>query len=332
MNRYHRQVIVEQIGELGQKKLNDAHVAIVGMGGLGAPASLYLAGAGVGKLTLIDQDTVSISNLHRQVLYREKDINQPKIEMAKKALSDLNREIDIVAYCEKLNADNITRLLFGADVIVDATDNFAISYLLSDYALLNTTPLVSASVMKVNGYVGVFCHSTKLESIGKSSVIPSMRAVFPSPPPVGQDCNNVGVIGTVAGIMGLLQAQEVIKVILADAKQLAGRLLNMDLWTYRQYIINFSQASEPQNKVQILSENTLNSTENRDYWTIDVRTREEVIMYPKASHQHIPLSELNVAHLHLDKHLVFFCKSGQRALSAADKAMQAGCRQVSVWL
>lgn len=323
MNRYDRQTRVTQLGEAGQKKLAAAHVGLVGVGGLGSPISLYLTGAGVGKITLIDHDSVSVSNLHRQVLFRESDVNQPKAEAAKTTLSGLNSDVELLAHAEKLTAANIEPLLTGVDVIVDACDNFALSYLLSDYACRVGKPLVSASVMMTTGYVGVYGFSTATQA-----PCPSLRAVFPSPPQAGQDCNSVGVIGTAAGIIGLLQAQEVIKVILGDTAQLAGRLLMLDCWTYRQHIMDFNGAPEPENIVHIIAENDLRDSD----WVIDVRSAAEVQAQPKFCHQHTPMQAIEMAALPSDKRLVFTCAVGQRALSVADNALQAGFADVAVWL
>lgn len=323
MNRYQRQMQVAPIGVTGQEKLSQAHVGMVGVGGLGSPASLYLAGAGVGKLTLIDHDSVSLTNLHRQILYRESDIDRYKAEAAHTVLHALNSEIDIAFVTELLNSENLSRLLADVDVIVDAGDNFVLSYLLSDFATKHQKPLVSASVVQTYGYIGVYCFSTYTQM-----ACPSLRAVFPHPADVGQDCNSVGVIGTAAGMMGILQAQEVIKVILGDAEQLAGRLLNVDCWNYRQSLMDFSHAPEPDNVVQILAKSDIDEND----WIIDVRRADEVKKQPKTCHQHTPLAELDVGGLPTDKRLVFTCASGQRALSAADNALQAGFDNVAVWL
>lgn len=349
LERYQRQMMVSQLGTQGQTKLITSHVAIVGMGGLGCPASIFLAGAGVGTLTLIDHDSVSLTNLHRQVLYRESDVGLLKVDAAHRTLTELNSDIDVVKHAQRINADNITALLSDAEIIVDATDNFAISYMLSDYCIQHSKPLISASVMGVTGYVGVFCHSTLPSTVlnlskSEGSACPSMRAVFPNPPPVGQDCNSVGVIGTAAGIMGTLQAQEVIKVILGDEQQLAGRLLSMDLWRYRQTIIDFTGAPEPDNYVHIIAEADIHKSQNKHHnkqssqdWVVDVRSLAEVEQSPKFCHQHLPVSEVlmhpeQLKQLPKDKRLVFTCMSGQRALMVADSSLQSGFDNVAVWL
>lgn len=343
LERYNRQIQVPQIGYDGQEKLANAHVAIIGMGGLGCPVGLYLAGAGVGKLTLIDHDVVSLNNLHRQVLYCEEDVNAFKSETAKKALTDINKEIQVNSHNVKLMPSNIADLLLDVDVLVDATDNFTISYLLSDYAQKNNKPLVSASVMGVVGYVGVYCYGTAANNIR----LPSLRAVFPNPPEVGQDCNSIGVIGTASGMMGTLQAQEVMKVILGDSNQLAGRLLSIDLWTYRQSIMDFSNAPEPINKAIIISANQIDESD----FIIDVRSHQEVIHQPKilktkaskakASKNrqvhHYPMEDnvvnnimQTVNDLAINRRLVLTCQSGQRALNVADKLIEAGLNHVAV--
>lgn len=340
LERYNRQIQVPQIGYDGQEKLANAHVAIIGMGGLGCPAGFYLAGAGVGKLTLIDHDVVSLNNLHRQVLYCEEDVNAFKSETAKKALTDINKEIQVNSHNVKLMPSNIADLLLDVDVLVDATDNFTISYLLSDYAQKNNKPLVSASVMGVVGYVGVYCYGTT--ATAKNIRLPSLRAVFPNPPEVGQDCNSIGVIGTASGMMGTLQAQEVMKVILGDSNQLAGRLLSIDLWTYRQSIMDFSNAPEPINKAIIISANQIDESD----FIIDVRSHQEVIHQPKILKtkisknrqvHHYPMEDnvvnnimQTVNDLAINRRLVLTCQSGQRALNVADKLIEAGLNHVAV--
>lgn len=340
LERYNRQIQVPQIGYDGQEKLANAHVAIIGMGGLGCPAGFYLAGAGVGKLTLIDHDVVSLNNLHRQVLYCEEDVNAFKSETAKKALTDINKEIQVNSHNVKLMPSNIADLLLDVDVLVDATDNFTISYLLSDYAQKNNKPLVSASVMGVVGYVGVYCYGTT--ATANNIRLPSLRAVFPNPPEVGQDCNSIGVIGTASGMMGTLQAQEVMKVILGDSNQLAGRLLSIDLWTYRQSIMDFSNAPEPINKAIIISANQIDESD----FIIDVRSHQEVMHQPKilktkASKNrqvhHYPMEDnvvnnimQTVNDLAINRRLVLTCQSGQRALNVADKLIEAGLNHVAV--
>lgn len=348
-NRYNRQIQVPQIGETGQQKLTNAHVAIIGMGGLGCPASLYLAGAGIGKLTLIDHDVVSISNLHRQILYKETDVGKYKTDVAKKTLIELNNDIQIIRHANRLTAGNIDSLLADANVVVDAADNFAISYLLSDYAEKTNKPLVSASVIGVHGYLGVFCNRTNTNidtgMKGTDTCVPSMRAVFPSPPDVGQDCNSVGVIGTSAGIMGTLQAQEVIRVVLGDTHQLAGKLLSLNLWTHHQSIMDFNSATEPLVIASIIDAKQITAKDI----TIDVRTAEEINAQPKTPNHiinanilHIPMADFlediqaTIAN-HLPKNnpskrIVLTCTSGQRALNVADKLIEKGFSNVAVWL
>ncbi len=214
-------------------------------------------------------------------------------------------------------------LLAQVDIIVDAADNFAISYLLSDFVCKHRKPLISASVMQTYGYVGVYGFSTYTQM-----ACPSLRAVFPHPPAVDQDCNSVGVMGTAAGMLGILQAQEVIKVILGDANQLAGRLLNVDCWTYRQSIMDFNQAPEPEQWVKIITASDIIPSD----WVIDVRSEDEVQKQTKSCSQQTPGEALAINRLPQNKRLVFTCAVGQRALFFADKALQAGHHDVAVWL
>ena len=170
-NRYIRQQLVDKLGPESQDSLSSAHALIIGAGGLGSPVSLFLSGAGVGEITLVDDDVVSLSNLHRQILFQESDIHQPKVSAAKKRLSELNSSIKINAIEERLTIENAASLVSKATVVVDAADNFLVSYLLSDLCLEKRIPLVSASVLTTHGYLGVYCGT-------KDSLAPSLRAVF----------------------------------------------------------------------------------------------------------------------------------------------------------
>jgi len=322
--RYDRQTQLDKIGVAGQQKLQQAHVLIVGVGGLGSPVSLFLAGAGVGKLTLIDHDYVSLSNLHRQILFRESHLEQNKAEAAQRTLADLNSDININVITQRLDAQNVTTLIKQADVVVDAADTFVVSYLLSDACYAQRIPLVSASVVDTHGYLGVFCGTP-------NNPAPSLRAVFPKPPATGNDCNSVGVTGPSVGVIGSLQAQEVLKVILGDPSQLLGKLMYLDLWDYRQQIIDFTQATEPQDgQIDIIDLSQL----TEDDCLIDVRKPSELTTSPLpiAAQQHIPVSELHkkLSTLPNKKRLVCVCQSGQRALAACQQLLEAGHTHIAV--
>ncbi len=326
-NRYHRQQQVPQFGSESAQKLSAAQVLIVGAGGLGSPLAVQLAGAGVGHITIIDHDRVSLSNLHRQSLYTENDIDEFKSVAAKKRLAQVNSEITIQAINEPLNPSNVEQLVAKHSVVVDAADSFFVSYLLSDTCFESRTPLVSASVLQTSGYVGVFCGT-------QSNPAPSMRAIFPSPPLTANNCNTAGVTGPSVGIMGSVQAQEVLKVILHDDSQLLGKLLYLDLWDYRQNIVNFSSAPEPKYHAKLISEDTLMLGETKRA-VLDVRSELEVTQQPKPYEVvHIPVADLSQRHseLNANQRIVCVCKSGQRALNAAHQLVELGYTNLAVAL
>ena len=196
MNRYTRQMVLPQVGRDGQDRIEAAHVLVVGAGGLGVPVLQYLAGAGIGAITLIDPDRVEESNLHRQPAYRMKDIGRYKVRAAARAIARLNPWIELLALPDRLTPANAPKLVGRADVVLDCADSYAVSYTLSDACMAAGKPLISASVLGVSGYVGGFCGGA-----------PSLRALFPDPPDSGQTCATAGVLGPVVGMLGCLQAQ-----------------------------------------------------------------------------------------------------------------------------
>ena len=193
MSRYARQAILGEVGPEGQARLAAATVLVVGAGGLGCPVLQYLAGAGIGRLIIVDHDSVEETNLHRQPLYGMGDIGKPKAETARTVLQRFNPEIEIEAVIERLTPQNVEALVARADVIVDAADSFATTYVLSDACVAAAKPLVSASVIGLTGYVGAFCGGG-----------PSYRAVFPDVSIDGATCATVGVLGTAVAVLGSL--------------------------------------------------------------------------------------------------------------------------------
>ncbi|MBI4356741.1 MAG: molybdopterin-synthase adenylyltransferase MoeB [Gammaproteobacteria bacterium] len=218
--RYTPHLLLPQIGVTGQEKLLRSKVLIVGMGGLGSPVSLYLAAAGIGTLGLMDYDTVAVSNLQRQVLYRLSDVGKRKAEVAKEKLAEVNPDIHIHTYCEWLTADNAKDVLSPYDFIVDATDNFNTRYLLNDACLLLNKMMIHGSVFQFEGQVSVFG--------GRGQ--PCYRCVYPNShhPKAIPNCTEGGVLGMLPGIIGMVQAVEVIKLILGLGESLCGRLLLYD--------------------------------------------------------------------------------------------------------
>ncbi|MBD8873736.1 molybdopterin-synthase adenylyltransferase MoeB [Rhodanobacter sp. DHB23] len=220
--RYARQLRLPQVGEAGQARLAAAKVVLLGAGGLGAPAALYLAAAGVGQLTLIDDDRVERSNLHRQVIHADARVGMAKTESARIALGALNPRVRIELRSERLHAGNVERLLEGHDVLIDGADNFPARYLLAAASLRLKLPMVYGAVERFTGQLGVF-DPRRADS-------PCYRCLFPEPPAAADapNCSEAGVLGVLPGIVGLLQATEALKLILGLGEPLVGRLLSFD--------------------------------------------------------------------------------------------------------
>jgi molybdopterin/thiamine biosynthesis adenylyltransferase/rhodanese-related sulfurtransferase len=219
-NRYHRHILLPEVGEEGQQKLLEAKVLLLGAGGLGSPAALYLAAAGVGTLGIVDMDVVDASNLQRQILHNMERVGERKVDSAKKTLTAINPDVDVVTYDVRFGADNILGIIDGYDVIVDGTDNFPTRYLLNDASLLKRIPVVHGSIFRFEGQVTVFDPYNG----------PCYRCLLPEPPPpeLAPSCAEAGVLGVLPGIVGSIQALEAIKLILDLGEPLRGRLLAYD--------------------------------------------------------------------------------------------------------
>ncbi|MDO8634804.1 MAG: molybdopterin-synthase adenylyltransferase MoeB [Dehalococcoidia bacterium] len=219
VKRYNRQIILHQIGVEGQKKLLAAKVLMVGAGALGSPAALYLAAAGVGTLGIVDSDKVEVSNLHRQLLHHTHDIGRDKVKSATDGIADINPGIHVIQHCVRLNAQNVMDLVSGYDIVVDGSDNFPTKYLVNDACVLSGKPNIQGGILHFLGRVTVFMP-------GKGCY----RCIYPNPPPAGlvPTCDEVGVLGVVPGVIGLIQATEVIKLILGVGDTLSGRMLYYD--------------------------------------------------------------------------------------------------------
>jgi molybdopterin/thiamine biosynthesis adenylyltransferase/rhodanese-related sulfurtransferase len=229
LERYSRHLRLPQVGLEGQQRLAQARVLVVGAGGLGSPACFYLAAAGVGTLVLVDDDTVDRSNLQRQILHTEARIGVAKVESARQALLALNPRVNIDGMRERVSADNVAALVAGVDVVLDGADNFPTRYLLSDACVRLAKPLVYGAVHRFEGQVSVF------DAGRQRGVQPCYRCLFPEPP-APQDapnCAEAGVLGVLPGVIGLLQATEVLKLLLGIGHGLAGRLLQFDALAMR---------------------------------------------------------------------------------------------------
>jgi sulfur-carrier protein adenylyltransferase/sulfurtransferase len=219
--RYSRHLLIPEVGEEGQQRLLDARVLLIGAGGLGSPASLYLAAAGVGTLGIVDADVVDESNLQRQIIHSTERLGEPKVASARRTLEALNPDVRVVAYEERLTSENVDRILGeGWDVIVDGADNFPTRYLLNDASVWHGIPVVHGSIFRFEGQVTVF----------KPGEGPCYRCLFPQPPPpeLAPSCAEGGVVGVLPGIIGSIQANETLKLVLDHGDSLAGRLLLFD--------------------------------------------------------------------------------------------------------
>jgi len=219
LERYSRQIILQEVGVTGQRRLLDSKVLVVGAGGLGSPASIYLAAAGVGTIGIVDGDRVDLTNLHRQILHFTHDIGRPKTQSARRHLEDINPDVKVVPYQTTLTSENALDILKDYDVIVNGSDNFPTRYLVNDACVLLGKPLVDASILRWEGQATVF-----LPGRG------CYRCLFPSPPPPGTvpSCAEGGIVGALAGFMGTLQAIEAIKILLGKGETLANRLFIFD--------------------------------------------------------------------------------------------------------
>jgi len=219
-NRYSRHTLLPEVGAEGQLKMLNAKVLLIGAGGLGAPAALYLAAAGIGTLGIVDDDEVDESNLQRQVIHNTERVGQPKTESARKTIEALNPDVEVVEYRTRLDASNIMDVIKDYDLIVDGADNFPTRYLLNDASVRLRKPVISASILAFDGQISTF---VPFEG-------PCYRCLYPTPPPaeLAPSCGAAGVLGVMAGVMGLLQANEVIKLVIGIGEPLIGRLLLYD--------------------------------------------------------------------------------------------------------
>jgi len=223
LRRYSRNIILPEISEEGQEKLLKSKVLVIGAGGLGSPVLLYLAASGVGKIGIIDNDKVDLSNLQRQIIHETTDVNRPKVESAADAVHDLNPDIEVEIYSQRLDEENAAEIISQYDVIADGCDNFETRFLVNDICYQEKKTLVSAAIHRFEGQLSTF-----KAYLGDGN--PCYRCIYPEIPPPGTmpDCSQAGILGSVAGIMGSWQATEVIKEILGVGESLSGSLIVFD--------------------------------------------------------------------------------------------------------
>jgi adenylyltransferase/sulfurtransferase len=326
MERYHRHIVLSEIGFDGQMKISNAKILVIGAGGLGCPALQYLAAAGIGTIGVIDFDNVNESNLQRQVLYGKSSLGKNKALAAKQRLEDLNDSIKINAYPEKLTYQNADSLFSMYDIVVDGTDNFESRYLINDVSLTTNTPLVYGGIFKFEGQVSVFNYQQG----------PSYRCLFPNPPEKDSipNCSDVGVLGVLPGIIGSLQATEVIKIVLDLGDILSGKVLYYNSLTTRMWTINLERSqseiktvldkgnlrlrkvSPPNNDVQTIPEISIREISSLDdYQFIDVRELHELPKVERLNVLRIPLHDIehHIDQFNTKKNIALFCQKGIRS-------------------
>lgn len=225
--RYARHILLKEVGGPGQQKLKAATVVLVGAGGLGAPAALYLAAAGVGRLRIIDHDAVSLSNLQRQVVFRTADVGMPKVERTRAVLNELNAHVDVDAIQQRITEENAAYLLQGATIVLDGTDDFATRFAVNASCHELGIPLISGAVGRWDGQVATF-KSGPTKQLAKEQRLPCYRCFVPETPPDAERCAEVGIIGALPGVIGSMMALEAIKEIAEAGESIAGRLLIFD--------------------------------------------------------------------------------------------------------
>jgi thiazole biosynthesis adenylyltransferase ThiF len=223
IKRYARHIILPEVGGKGQEKLLNSKVLVIGAGGLGSPAILYLAAAGVGTIGIVDFDVVDLSNLQRQIIHNTERVGTPKVESARRTVEMLNPDVKVITYNTRISKENIMDIIKDYDVVLDGTDNFPTRFLINDACYFAGKPLVSAAMLRFEGQVSVFDFRIKEQS-------PCYRCLFPEPPPPGlvPSCQEAGILGSIGGIMGCIQATEAMKLILGIGEPLVGKLLIMD--------------------------------------------------------------------------------------------------------
>ncbi len=328
--RYKRQIILPEIGKDGQGEISNARVLVVGAGGLGCPALLYLSAAGIGHIGIIDFDEVDETNLQRQVLFKTHHIGQNKAEIAAKELSSLNPDIKIEAFAKELSSENIEILFNRFDIIIDGSDNFATKYLINDAAVKTNTPFIYGSILGFDGQVSVFN--------ANEDNAPCYRCLFPKAPEKHiANCAQAGVIGAVAGIIGATQAMEAIKLIVdhQSFKPLIGKLWIIDMHSMENRILSIKKDPKcpvcNKDKDHIMLNNKSNENISEistvelikdidKYTLLDVREQNEWDLGHIDGAYHLPLSSINkgeTPNIGKDKDIAIYCLAGIRSKQAA---------------
>lgn len=335
--RYKRHILLPDVGVSGQQKLSSAKVICIGAGGLGSPVLLYLAAAGVGTLGIVDDDVVDVSNLQRQIIYSEQDLGSKKVHCAKRHLISQNSSTQIHTYEQKLTQQNAMSLLEDYDIAVDCTDNFTSHYLINDICFKSKKPLVAASIHQFEGQCSVFSTPDG----------PCYRCLYPSKPSDIPSCQEAGVLGVLPGLLGTLQATEVIKLILGIGQSLKGRLLTVNALTmqFREFILeknpecvlchnNPSLSYFQESRCMQIEEVTVNELlelqeQKKDLLVLDVREPSEYET-DNINGKLIPLGQLadRLDELDRDQLIIVHCKTGGRSSRAVAYLMSEGFKNV----
>jgi len=311
-DRYARQMVLPEIGAAGQARLAAATVLVAGAGGLGCPVLQYLCAAGVGRLLIVDHDRVDESNLHRQPLFRMGDLGEPKARAAAAAMRLLNPQVTVEDAVERLTPANAAAWVSRADVIVDAADSLALTYILSDECLRQGKPFISASVLGLSGYVGAFCGGT-----------PSYRAVFPEMPRQAGSCAQSGVLGTAVGVIGSLQAHLSLSILLRLTPTVLGQLVSVDFRTLRVSGFSFATAREPAGPLlRFIAPEDVRAAD----LVIDLRSLTEAPVSPFPGALRVGVEDVEAAGVadRSASRVVLCCRSGIRAWRAAQALQRSG--------
>ena len=327
LQRYSRQLLLPEIGTAGQKKIKDSAVLLVGTGGLGSPAAIYLAAAGVGKIGLADHDAVELTNLHRQILHTTADVGRRKIESSAETLRAINPSVKVEPHEVRLAASNAADLFKPYDIVLDCTDNFPARFLINDTCVLLGKPDVYGSICRFEGQASVF----------DATRGPCYRCLYREPPPadVVPTASETGVLGVVPGLVGLIQAAEAIKLILGAGDPLIGRLLLVDVLTTKFREMKLEKDPDcptcGKTPTDITAAVLKDKFKRKDEFVLlDVREQHEFNEKHIPGALHMPLGKLaaNVQHLKRDCEIIVYCRSGGRSSRAADILRKAGFRKV----
>jgi sulfur-carrier protein adenylyltransferase/sulfurtransferase len=310
-DRYSRQIVLPEVGADGQARLGAASVLVIGAGGLGCAVLPYLAAAGVGRLVIVDHDRVEESNLHRQPLFRMSDLGREKAVAAGEAMLALNPSLAMDARVERLTPANARGLVAQADLVIDAADSFAATYVLSDECLRASKPLVSASVLGLSGYAGAFCAGA-----------PSYRAVFPEMPRQAGSCSEAGVLGTAVGTMGLLQAHIALGLLLRIEPSPLAQLVTVDFKTLRFGGFSFAGAREPDVLIPFIAPDDVDDADV----VVDLRGLDEAPVSPITGALRLKVDEIERApeQIPTGPRVVLCCRTGVRAWRAARALQRRG--------